>query len=133
MNELIIDGKNATLGRLASFAVKKSLLGNNVVIVNCNDVVIVGNPRSIIKDYKETRKRGGSSLQGPFFPRIPERIVKRTARGMLSYKQGRGKAAFKRIICHNEIPEEHSEKKMIHAGKVKNSKTIKLKELGKEI
>ena len=81
--KIVIDGRNALLGRLASFAAKQSLLGKEISIVNCNEVVVSGKPKSIIGEYKEMRDKGGSSLKGPFFPRLPERIVKRTIRGML--------------------------------------------------
>ncbi|MCH7567815.1 MAG: 50S ribosomal protein L13 [Nanoarchaeota archaeon] len=133
MNEIIIDANNAVLGRLASHAAKQSLIGKKVVIVNCEDAVIVGKPKSIIKEYIETRQRGGSSLKGPFFPKSPEKIVKRTLRGMLSYKQGRGRDALKRIICYNKTPDEYKEMKKIVAGKEKKIKTIKLKDLSEKI
>ena len=93
-NVIVIDGKNAILGRLASYVVKQALLGKEIAIVNCNEVVISGKPKSVIKEYQEKRQRGGSSLKGPFFPKSPERIVKRTVRGMLSYKQGRGREVW---------------------------------------
>lgn len=131
--EIIIDAKNATLGRLASYAAKQSLLGKSIVIVNCNDAVVVGKPISIIKEYRDIRSKGGASLKGPFFPKSPERVVKRTIRGMLSYRQGRGKDALRRIICHNEVPQEYVEAKKILAGKEKSVKTIKLSELSKNI
>ncbi len=132
-NKIIIDGENAVLGRLASFVAKQALLGKEVVVVNCKEVVVTGRPRSIIKEYKEAREKGGSSLHGPFFPRFPERIVKRTIRGMLAHKQLRGKTALKRVRCHNEIPAEFENSKKFVAGKEKKIKTIKLKELSKEI
>jgi len=132
-NEIIIDANNAILGRLASFAAKQALLGKKLTIVNCEEAAIVGKPRSIIKEYQDIRKKGGSGLQGPFFPKSPEKIVKRTIRGMLSYKQGRGNEALKRIMCYNEIPEKYKDVKMIKAGKEKKVKTIRLKELGREI
>jgi ribosomal protein L13 len=59
--------------------------------------------------------------------------VKRTIRGMLSYKQGRGKDAFKRIKCYNDVPEEFSEAPKIKAGKEKKIKTLPLENLSKEI
>jgi len=132
-NKIIIDGKNAILGRLASYVAKQAMLGKEIAIVNCDEVVVSGKPRSVIGEYDEMRKKGGSSLQGPFFPKSPERIVKRTIRGMLSYKQGRGLAALKRVKCYNDTPEEFGEGKKIVAGKEKKIKTIKLKELSKEI
>jgi large subunit ribosomal protein L13 len=133
MNKLVVDGNNATLGRLASFVAKKALLGNEIIIVNCEDVVVSGKPKSIIGEYQVMRKKGGSSLKGPFFPKMPERIVKRTIRGMLSYKQKRGSDALKRIICYNQTPEEFKEVKKIISGKGKNISKIKLKSLSREI
>ncbi len=130
---IIIDGKNAILGRLASYAAKQSLLGKEIAIVNCNEVVISGNSRSVIGEYKKSRTRGGSSLKGPFFPKIPERVVKRTIRGMLSHKQRRGNTALKRIKCYNQVPEEFKDLKKIVSGKEKHLKTIKLKELSREL
>ena len=132
-NKIIIDGKNAILGRLASFAAKQAMLGKRVIVVNCKEVVITGKPRSVINQYKKARELGGASLQGPFFPKFPERIVKRTIRGMLAHKKLRGKTSLKRIRCYNEIPAEFENVKKLVAGKEKKIKTIKLGELSKEI
>ena len=131
--KIVIDGKNALLGRLASFAAKQSLLGKEISIVNCNEVVVSGKPKSIIGEYRDMRNKGGSSLKCPFFPRLPERIVKRTIRGMLSHRQVRGRDALKRIRCYNETPVEFEKSKMIKSGKEKNIKKIKLRDLSKEI
>ncbi len=131
--KIVVDGKNALLGRLASYVAKQSLLGKEISIVNCNEVVVSGKPKSVIGEYKEMRNKGGSSLKGPFFPKLPERIVKRTIRGMLSHRQGRGRNALKRIKCYNETPVEFENSKMIKSGKEKDIKKIKLKDLGKEI
>jgi large subunit ribosomal protein L13 len=131
--KIVVDGKNALLGRLASYVAKQSLLGKEISIVNCNEIVVSGKPKSVIGEYKEMRNKGGSSLKGPFFPKLPERIVKRTIRGMLSHRQGRGRDALKRIKCYNETPVEFENSKMIKSGKEKDIKKIKLKDLGKEI
>jgi len=131
--KIIIDANNATLGRLSSYAAKQALLGKEITIVNCKEAIVSGNPKSIIKEYEETRQRGGSSLKGPFFPKSPERIVKRTIRGMLSYKKGRGRNALKNIKCFDEIPEKYAGENKIVAGKEKKIKSIKLGELSKDI
>ena len=131
--KIIIDGKNAILGRLASYAAKQALLGKDIVILNCDDVVVSGNPKMVINEYHDIRKKGGASLRGPFFPKQSERLVKRTIRGMLSHRQGRGEAALNRIMCYKEIPAEYKEVKKVIAGKEKNVKTIKLKDLEAEI
>jgi large subunit ribosomal protein L13 len=130
---LIIDATDAVLGRLASVAAKQSLMGKTVAIVNCNAAVITGRRQSIIKEYYEKRSRGGASQKGPFYPKEPYRIVKRTIRGMLSYKQGRGLAALKRIRCFNDTPKEYEETAKMKAGKPKTTTTLTLQKLEAEI
>lgn len=134
MDKLVIDATNAVLGRLCSYAAKQSLLGKDVVIVNCENIVISGNRRMIIGEYQRTVYRGGHSLKGPFFiKRSPERLVKRTVRGMLSYKQGRGAVALKKIMCYNQTPKEfESAKKVTFAHHLRGNK-MTMKELVKEL
>lgn len=127
--EIIIDGTNATLGRLASYIAKQSLLGSKIIVVNSNEIIIIGDKKEIAERYKESIKRGGTSMKGPNIIRNPERIIKRTVRGMLSYKDGRGRDALSRIICYNETPKEYESVKKILAGKEKSGKFITLKEL----
>jgi len=128
-NQIVIDGSNATFGRLCSFAAKQALLGKNVIIVNANEVVIVGNKINTVNKYKVLIKKGGHSLKGPKIVRTSERILKRAIRGMLDHKSGRGSAALKRIMCYNQTPEEYQSIKKIVAGKEKRGKFITLKEL----
>ena len=132
-HKIVIDATNAVLGRLASYAAKQALLGHEIIIVNCDKAIVTGKHSTIIREYHISRSRGGSSLNGPHFPKTPERILKRTIRGMLSYKQGRGLAAFKRIICYNLVPTEYESTKKIHAGKEKKTTTTTLKHIGEEI
>lgn len=131
--KIIIDASQGSLGRIAAFAAKQSLLGKEVIIVNCNDAVITGKPRTTIANYQQKRARGGSAQKGPYFPKNPERLMKRTVRGMLSYKQGRGDAAFKRIMCYNETPEEYKDAEKTSMKKLFHAKTIKLSDLDKEL
>src|SRR3989344_7717966 len=105
-NELVIDAAEGNLGRVASYAAKQALLGKKVKIVNCNDALITGDKKNILASYKTKRARGGSSMKGPNFPRSPERIMKRTVRGMLSFRLRRGREALEKIICYNKNQEE---------------------------
>jgi large subunit ribosomal protein L13 len=132
-HEIVVDATNAVLGRLASFAAKQALLHKKVVIVNCAEAIVTGGRRMVIHEYKDIREKGGASLRGPFFPKNPERILKRTIRGMLSYKQGRGADALGRIMCYNHVPMQYQNAKKILAGKEKKTITTKLSELSKEI
>ena len=94
----VIDGKNAVLGRLASYAAKESLKGEEVKIINCEQVIITGSRKFIEKDFQEKREKIGSGQKGPKISRASEKIVKRAIRGMLpDHREGRGREAFKRI------------------------------------
>ena len=102
---MIIDAKNQILGRVATFAAKKALLGEQVSIINCEQAVLTGNKSDIIERYRQRIARGQPG-QGPYLSRRPDFLVKRMIRGMLPYKKARGKAAFSRIRCYVGMPEE---------------------------
>ncbi|MGD9276175.1 MAG: 50S ribosomal protein L13 [Candidatus Pacearchaeota archaeon] len=128
----IIDGKNAILGRLASFTAKEALKGEEIAIVNCEEIIITGNKKSIEKDFKAKASRYGTSQKGPTHHKASEKIVKKVIRGMLpNYREGRGREAFKRIKCYKGIPKEFEDKKMIKAGKGKKGKYSKVGEFAK--
>jgi len=130
----IIDGKGAVLGRLASFVAKETLKGEEIAIVNCDEVMITGNQAKTKEEFLAQRKRVGSGQQGPKVSRDSERIVKRAVRGMLpNFRKGRGKEAFKRVKCYKGIPKEFEESKKILAGRKpgvpSKSKILKVGEL----
>lgn len=128
----IIDGKNAILGRLASYVAKEALKGKEIIILNCEQVIITGNKKNIEKSFHEKRSRVGSSQKGPKHAKTSEKIVKRTIRGMLpEHRFGRGREAYKRIKCFIGIPKEFQESKTIKAGKEKPDKFIQVKEISK--
>ncbi len=104
----IIDGEGLILGRLASAVAKKLLTEKDteIVIVNAERVVISGSKERTFKDYKAKKDRG-SKEQGPYYPKMPDRIVKRTVRGMLPYKQAKGRDAFSRLKVYLGIPEDY--------------------------
>jgi large subunit ribosomal protein L13 len=130
----IIDGKDAVLGRLASFVAKDLLIGEEIVILNCEQVIVTGNKKKIQKDFEKKRSKVGSGQQGPKISRSSEKIVKRAIRGMLpNPREGRGKEALKRIKCYNKVPKEYETVKKILAGrkpKVPNKgKILRVKEI----
>ncbi|MFH1326774.1 MAG: 50S ribosomal protein L13 [archaeon] len=128
----IIDGKNAVMGRLASYVAKESLKGEEIVVLNCKEVIITGNKKNIEKSFFEKRQRVGSGQKGPKISRLPHLIVKRAIRGMLpDHRKGRGKQAFKRIKCYAGIPKEFEEKKKITSGKEKKTKFIAVRNISK--
>lgn len=133
---MIVNAENLILGRLASIVAKKALTGEKIDIINSEKSIVVGVKADILKKYKQKRARGGPHT-GPFFPRRPDLILKRTIRGMLPHKQEKGIKAYKNIKCYIGIPSTLKEKKIEDIPKAKISvntlKFITLKELSKEL
>ena len=91
--EILIDGSQGVLGRVCTYAAKQALTGKKVIIVNCDDLIVSGNKDNILERYNRKRARGGDAQKGPYFPRLPKDIVRRTVRGMLKYKKVFGSRA----------------------------------------
>lgn len=103
----VVDGKDMVLGRLATQVAKMALEGEEVAVVNCEDVLVVGKKKEIFSRYQQKAVRGTHST-GPFLHRGPDRIVRRTVRGMIPYKTPSGKAAFQRVMCYVGVPSDIS-------------------------
>ena len=102
----VIDANGLILGRLASTVAKQLLSGDEeIYIVNAEKAVISGSRATTLKEYRETRERGTMEF-GPYFPKRPERILKRTIRGMLPYKRARGRDAMSRLKVYVGVPSE---------------------------
>jgi large subunit ribosomal protein L13 len=108
---IIIDAKDATLGRLCTNVAKNLLNGEEIAIVNSEKAIISGKKPMIKARYKQKREVG-TYRKGPFFPRMPDRIVKRSVRGMIPYQTPHGRAAYKRLKCYIGIPKEFEGKKL---------------------
>ena len=134
---MIINGENLILGRLANHAAKAALLGEEVKIVNCEKVVITGNKANIIEDYKHRIERG-HNIAGPFYSRQPDKLVRRAIRGMLPYKYTRGREAYAKIKCYNQIPDALKNADLetverVHINRNKAGKFVNLRTICKEI
>ena len=93
------------LGRAASLIAQRLLAGETVVVVNAEKSVVTGSRAEVLAHYTAARARG-SKRTGPHFPRYPDRIFRRTVRGMLPHLKTRGKVAFRRLNVHIGVPEE---------------------------
>lgn len=107
----IIDADGLIMGRLASTVAKRLLDGEEIDIINADKAVISGSKLTTIKEYDEMLKIGSREF-GPYFPRKPDRILKRTVRGMLPYKRTRGKDAMTRLKVYMGVPAEFKDKEM---------------------
>ena len=133
----IIDAEYLIVGRIATVVAKKALLGEKIDIVNCEKAVMTGNKKEISQRYREKRERG-QPTKGPFIPRRPDMFVRRVIRGMLPYKQEKGRKAFERIMCYLGVPDEFKDKKLetiekANISKVMNLKNIPVGEICKEM
>jgi len=106
----IIDANGATLGRLSTVTAKRLLNGEEIAVINSEKAIISGKKVAIKNRYKQKREVG-TYRKGPFFPRMPDQIVKRTIRGMIPYQTPHGRTAFKRLKCYIDIPKEFEGKK----------------------
>jgi large subunit ribosomal protein L13 len=106
---MIIDAENLILGRMASFAAKKLLEGENIIVINAEKAVIIGNRDYIFNRYKQRIDRAdiANPRKGPHFPRTPEGIVRRAIRGMLPFRKHRGRAALQNLDVFQGIPEKY--------------------------
>ena len=101
---MIIDAKDAVLGRLGTYVAKQLLLGSNVEVVNCEEAVVSGKKHAILENYIRRIDRKAPT-KGPYLYRRPDFFVKRTIRGMLPFKRTRGRDAFKNVKCHIGVPD----------------------------
>jgi len=133
MEKIFVDAANTSMGRIASFAAKQALSGNEVVILNSDLALISGRKEQNIDDFK--LKRALNTIKprkGPFFSKSTEKIMKRCVRGMLpDFRLGRGKVALKKVKCYDGLPIEFSKEKIIKINAKAPSKSMTLTELSK--
>lgn len=101
----VYDGKDKILGRLASQVANELLDGEEIKVTNAEKIFIVGDKQNILEDYKKKRARG-KQMNGPNYPRRPERIFRRTVRGMLPSQKSQGRKAFKQLKAYIGTPSE---------------------------
>ena len=101
----VINAEGLILGRMSSIIAKRLLKGEKIVIINAEKAVISGKRKSKVTEAKKFLEVGHPG-KGPFHYRRPDRILRRTVRGMLPYKQPKGKQAYKRLKVFIGLPDE---------------------------
>ena len=138
---MIIDGENLVLGRLASFAAKEALANEKeeYSIINAEKVVVSGSKTAIIKRYKFLVEVG-DIYKGPFIPRMPDRLLRKTIKGMLPMNRTKGREAFRRVMAYVGSPESLKGKmvdakllKKFHKINLKDQKYMMLKDVSEQI
>jgi len=129
----VIDANGIILGRLASYAAKQALLGENIVILNAEKAIVSGKPKLITKQKaKKLEIKNKATLnEGPYHYRRPDRFLRRSIRGMLPWSKTRGREAFKRVMVY--IGEPVEEIKRAQDIDISKEKKTSLKDLSKNV
>jgi len=134
---IIYDASNLIVGRLSSKIAKDALLGKEIVIVNCENSILSGSKDSIMDKFRNF-KNIGKPFHGPFTPRMPDRMIRRSIKRMLPHKVTRGREALKRIMCYIGVPKEFEGKNLqtienANVSRLKSSKYMRLGDVSKLI
>jgi large subunit ribosomal protein L13 len=102
--DVVVDARDC--GRVASQVAQKAMDGQKVAVVNAEDAVITGSEEDVMSTFRKRVDLGSDS--GPYYPKRPDMIFKRSIRGMLPYKQDRGREAFEnvRVYVGNPFDED---------------------------
>ncbi len=118
----IIDASNCVYGRLSTL-VAKDLLNteDKIIIVNAAKTVVTGSRKYVLERFL-TRRDIGSVRKGPYYPRVPKAILKRSIGDMLPKKTTRGKEALRRCIVYDGVPSEFRDAEKVVLEKALNKK-----------
>ncbi len=108
----LVNAEGLIVGRMCSKVAKRLLNGEEVIILNAEKAVFSGKRKSKVAEahlFLEV----GAPQRGPFHYRRPDRFLRKTVRGMLPFKQPKGKNAYKRLKVFMGIPLELKDKEMI--------------------
>jgi large subunit ribosomal protein L13 len=102
--DVVVDARDCIMGRVASTVAQRALDGESVAVVNAEDAVITGTEDDVMETYRKRAELGSDS--GPYYPKRPDGIFKRAIRGMVPYKEDRGREAFDSIRVYVGNPHD---------------------------
>jgi len=107
----IVNAEGLILGRLCSKIAKRLLNGEQIIVVNVEKIIISGKKKSKVAEAHVFLEVGAPE-RGPFHSRRPDRIVRKTVRGMLPWRLTKGKLAYKRLKVYMGVPSEFKDQTM---------------------
>jgi len=108
---VIINAEKHILGRLSTNVAKRLLNGEEVIVVNAEKAIVTGNRDVIFDNYRAKYKRG-KQINGPFFPKRADLILKRTVRGMIPFKSAHGQDVYRNLKVFVGVPKDLASAKM---------------------
>jgi large subunit ribosomal protein L13 len=132
--DVVVDARDCIMGRVASQVAQRALDGETVAVVNAERAVITGSEDQITEKFQKRVEIG--SDRGPAYPRRPDGIFKRCVRGMVPYKETRGREAFENIRVYVGNPYDDGESEILEGtslDRLSNIKFVQLDELSESI
>jgi large subunit ribosomal protein L13 len=131
--DLVVDGRGAILGRVASQVAERALDGERVAVVNAEGLIITGDEADVVAKYQKRTDLG--SDRGPYYPKRPDGIAKRAIRGMLPHKRQRGREAFERVRVYlgNPYDEDAETLDGTSLDRLSNIRFVELGEVSEQI
>jgi large subunit ribosomal protein L13 len=108
----LVNAEGLIVGRMCSKVAKRLLNGEEVIILNAEKAVFSGKKKSKVLEA-HVFLEVGAPMRGPFHYRRPDRFLRKAVRGMVPFKQPKGKNAYKRLKVFMGIPLEFKDQQMI--------------------
>jgi large subunit ribosomal protein L13 len=131
--DVVVDARDCILGRVASQVAERALDGETIAVVNAEETVITGSDDDVMGVFEKRAELGSDS--GPYYPKRPDRIMKRSIRGMLPYKRPRGREAFEgvRVYVGNPFEDDTDVLEGTSLDRLSNIKFVQLGEVSKNL
>jgi large subunit ribosomal protein L13 len=129
---VVVDGEGIVFGRLATQIAKTVLNGEEVQLINAEQLLLSGSRKVIIERFKARRKlqNKGTPERSPKWSKVPHMLVKRMIRGMLPHKTARGRSAFKKLMVYTGNPKKLTPEEKFRKFSVKSGvKAMKILDL----
>jgi large subunit ribosomal protein L13 len=128
--DVVVDARDCIFGRVASNVAQRALDGETIAVVNAEQAVITGNEDQIMEKFEKRREIG--SDRGPYYPKRPDGIFKRSIRGMLPHKKPRGREALSnvRVYVGNPYEDHDLEAEILEGTSLDRLSNIKFVSLG---
>ncbi len=103
----VIDGKGLIYGRLASVVATKILDGEEVVVLNAEQIIITGERSEVFSEFKHKVDVGEvTKRKGPFYPRRADLLFKRCVKGMIPRYTTTGREAYRMLHVFVGVPKQ---------------------------
>jgi len=131
--DTVVDGRGCILGRVASIVADRALEGETIAVVNAEGIVVTGREENVVGRFKKRTELG--SDRGPYYPKRPDEIAKRSIRGMVPHKRPRGRQAFERVRVYldNPFEEEPEVLEGTSLDRLSNTRFVELGEVSSQL